>query len=234
MIDGPQAISPLIDAPPLVLFGMDMAAATIFAATGALAASRRQMDVVGFIWLAIATGVGGGTVRDLILDVPVFWVVNPAHIIACVTTAIIVHFGAHLIERRFVALLWLDALGMALVTVAGTSKGLSVGAAPLIAVTMGVFTASVGGIIRDVLTQEPSIIMRREIYVTAALAGAVSYVIAVQLGAGKLGAAGAGFGVAASLRMAALAFGWSMPAYRPRAARDYPITDQTPPPDREG
>ncbi|MDO5529327.1 MAG: trimeric intracellular cation channel family protein [Paracoccus sp. (in: a-proteobacteria)] len=213
------------DTPALILFSMDMAAAIVFAATGALAASRRQLDIVGFVWLAVATGVGGGTVRDLILGVPVFWVVNPAHIVACVVTATLIHFTAHLLERRFIALLWLDALGMALVTVAGTSKGLAVGAAPLIAVTMGVFTASVGGIIRDVLSQEPSVIMRKEIYVTAALAGAISYVIAVQLGAGKLGAGLAGFGVAAGLRMAALGFGWTLPVYRPRAARDYPLDE---------
>jgi uncharacterized membrane protein YeiH len=115
--------------------------------------------------------------------------------------------------------LWLDALGLALVTIAGTAKGLDVGASPVVAVVMGVITAAVGGIIRDVLGQEPSIILRREIYVTASLAGALVYVAAAGMGLDRLPAALLGGAVTFTVRGLALAYGWAMPGYRSRPGR---------------
>ena len=100
----------------------DILAAVVFAVSGSLVASRKGMDVMGFMWLAVITGVGGGTVRDLILDVPVFWVQNPLHVSACLVTAVAMHFVAPLVESRYRTLLWFDAFGLALVTVAGTVK----------------------------------------------------------------------------------------------------------------
>src|SRR6187402_611829 len=112
----------------------DVIAAIVFAVSGALVASRKGMDVMGFMWLAVITGVGGGTVRDLILGVPVFWVQNPVYVSVCLVTAVAMHFVAPLVESRYRTLLWFDAFGLALVTVAGTVKALDVGTPALIAV----------------------------------------------------------------------------------------------------
>jgi uncharacterized membrane protein YeiH len=199
---------------------VDLAAAVVFAITGALVASRKQMDIVGFMWLGVVTGVGGGTVRDLLLGVPVFWVREPSPVVACLLASVVVHFSAHLVEYRYRLILWLDALGLALVTVAGTAKGLEVGAGAVVAVVMGVITGAVGGIIRDILGHEPSIILRREVYVTASVIGAVAYVVLVGAGAGPTAATIAGFGSVLTVRGCAIVFGWSMPVYRSRAGRD--------------
>ena len=117
-----------------LVYLVDILAAVVFAVSGALVASRKGMDVMGFMWLAVITGVGGGTVRDLILGVPVFWVQNPVHVAACLATAVVMHFVAPLVESRYRTLLWFDAFGLALVTVAGTAKALDVGAAALVAI----------------------------------------------------------------------------------------------------
>ncbi len=198
---------------------VDLAAATVFAITGALVASRKQMDIIGFMWLSVVTGVGGGTVRDLLLGVPVFWVANPSPVVTCLIAAIAVHFTSHLIQSRYILILWLDAFGMALVTVAGTAKGLDTGTGAVVAVVMGVITASVGGIIRDILGQEPSIILRREIYVTASVLGACTYVLIVSFGTDRVLAALAGIAVASAARVLAITLGWSMPVFRSRPGR---------------
>src|SRR3954454_920503 len=98
----------------------DILAAVVFAVSGSLVASRKGMDVMGFMWLAAITGVGGGTVRDLILGEPVFWVQTPIYVSAFLVTAVAMHFVAPLVESRYRTLLWFDAFGLALVTVAGT------------------------------------------------------------------------------------------------------------------
>ena len=198
---------------------VDLSAAVVFAITGALVASRKQMDVVAFMWLGVVTGIGGGTVRDLLLGVPVFWVRDPSPVIACLVASVVVHFTAHLVMSRYRLLLWLDALGLALVTIAGTAKGLDAGAGPVVAVAMGVITAAVGGILRDIIGQEPSIILKREIYVTASVAGAVAYVLLIGAGLDRLPSAAIGFAVAFSVRAIAIRFGLSLPAYRSRAGR---------------
>ena len=146
-----------------LLAALDLISAVSFAATGALVASRKELDILGFVWFAVITGVGGGTTRDLILGQPVFWVEDPTPVIACILTAIVTHFAAHMMEYRYRYILWLDAFGMALVSVVGTLKALDAGAGVTVAIAMGVITANVGGIIRDTLGQEPSVILRREI-----------------------------------------------------------------------
>lgn len=192
----------------------DVFAAVVFAVSGALVASRKGMDVMGFVWLAVITGVGGGTVRDLLLGVPVFWVQNPVHVSACLVTAVAMHVVAPLVESRYRALLWFDAFGLSLVTVAGTVKALDAGAPALVAIVMGVVTGSVGGIIRDTLGQVPSVILRHEIYVTASVLGACTYVLLAGFGAGRLVAMIAGLLVTFVVRGLAIRFGWSLPIFR--------------------
>lgn len=192
----------------------DILAAIVFAVSGALVASRKGMDVMGFMWLAVITGVGGGTVRDLILDVPVFWVQNPIHVSACLATAVGMHFVAPLVESRYRTLLWFDAFGLALVTIAGTVKALDVGAPALVAIAMGAVTGTVGGMIRDTLGHVPSILLRHEIYVTASVFGACAYVALTALGVDRLAAMTTGFVVTFIVRGMAIRFGWSLPVFR--------------------
>ncbi len=204
-------------------FVTDMLAAVAFAVSGSLVASRKGLDILGFMWLAILTGVGGGTVRDLVLDVPVFWVIEPAHVIACLFTATVMFFVAPIVESRYRLVLWFDALGLALVTVAGTVKGLDHGAGPLIAVVMGVVTASVGGIVRDIVGNEQSVILRREIYVTAAVLGASTYVVLSTLVLERTEAAISAFLLTFAVRGLAIIFNWSLPSfYREPRPHDNP------------
>lgn len=198
---------------------IDLAAAVVFSTTGALVASRKEMDILGFLWLGTITGIGGGTVRDLLLGVPVFWIVDPTPIALCLLAAGTVHFTAHFIAYRYRLLLWLDAIGMALVTVVGAAKATDVGAGALIAIVMGVITASVGGIIRDILGQEASIVLRKEIYVTASAIGAILFVATTSLGASQPLAMVIGAGIAFAIRGLALSFDWSLPVYRRRPGR---------------
>lgn len=198
---------------------LDYAGIAVFAATGALAASRKQLDIIGFLFFAAFTGIGGGTVRDLILGVPVFWVVNPDYLLICVVTAVLVYFTAHLFESRYKLLLWLDAVGLAAYCVFGAWKAFGVTGSPVIAVVMGVITASFGGILRDQLAGEPSILLQREIYITAALAGAAVYTGLDMAGLPVMAAAVPAALVAFAIRGGAMRFGWSIPPYKPRPGR---------------
>jgi uncharacterized membrane protein YeiH len=198
----------------------DILAAVVFAVSGSLVASRKGMDVMGFMWLAVITGVGGGTVRDLILGVPVFWVQNPVHVSACLVTAVAMHFVAPRVESRYRTLLWFDAFGLALVTVAGTVKALDVGAPALVAIAMGAVTGTVGGMIRDTLGHVPSVLLRHEIYVTASVLGACAYAGLDALGLGRLPAMLAAFLVTFGVRGAAISFGWSVPVFRESTTRE--------------
>ena len=159
--------------------------------TGALAASRKQMDIVGFALLATVTGIGGGTLRDLVLGAqPVFWVQEPVYVAICIAVAVIVFFTAHIPESRYRLLLWLDALGLSFFCVAGADKALVADAGCFIAIVMGVITATFGGVVRDVLGGEIPVILRKEIYATAALAGAGVFVGLLAAGAPAGGGAG--------------------------------------------
>jgi uncharacterized membrane protein YeiH len=224
--------TPVIDPADLsrLVHFFDILAAVVFAVSGALVASRKGMDVMGSMWLAVITGVGGGTVRDLILDVPVFWVQNPVHVSACLVTAVVMHFVAPGVESRYRTLLWFDAFGLALVTVAGTVKALDAGAPALVAIAMGAVTGSVGGIIRDTLGHVPSVLLRHEIYITASVLGACAYVGLNGLGLARLAAMTAGFLVTFSVRGLAIRFGWSVPVFRASATRERWTNERKDPP----
>lgn len=192
---------------------LDYAAVFVFGATGALAAARRRHDIVTFGFFAAVTGVGGGTLRDLLIGAPVFWVNKPSYIAACLAAAVAVWL---LGPRRFRArlLTWLDAFGMSAYAVVGAAKGLAMGVHPVSAAIMGVLTACFGGVLRDVLAEEPSILLKREIYVTAALAGASAYVLLRYMGLAPSLAGFSGFAVAAAVRGGAIVWGWSLPGFR--------------------
>lgn len=202
---------------PILL--LDYAGIAVFAATGALAASRKQVDIIGFLFLASVTGIGGGTFRDLILGAPVFWVVHPTYVLVCAAIAVFVFFTAHLVESRYKLLLWLDAVGLSAYAVLGAAKGLAATGSPTVAIVTGMLTATFGGILRDLLAGEPSVLMRPEIYVTAAMAGAAVFTLADLSGLPPLASAGFAFATAFVVRGGSLKFGWTFPAYRSRPGR---------------
>lgn len=198
---------------------LDYAGVAVFAATGALAASRKQIDIIGFLFLASVTGIGGGTLRDVILNLPVFWIANTGYVLICAAVAVLVFFSAHRVESRYKLLLWLDAVGLAAFAVMGAAKGLAITGSPVVSVITGVLTATFGGILRDLLAGEPSVLLRPEIYVTAALAGATLFTLCSLAGLPALASSLLGFAAAFIVRGGALKFGWSIPAYRSRPGR---------------
>ena len=197
---------------PQALVLIDYFGIAVFAISGALLAAERRQTFVTFVFFAVVTGVGGGTLRDLLIGAPVFWVHKNATLLICIGAALL----TWLVSRRFIAeraLLWFDAAGLASYATYGAAKAFSFGVAPVPAFVMGVLTACAGGIIRDVLAGEPSILMRPELYVTAAALSSGLFVGLALLGlslpiAGGI-AAIAGF----TLRGLAIARGWSLPAY---------------------
>ncbi len=203
-----------------VVAALDWFGLIVFATTGALTASRKQMDVVGFTLLATATAIGGGTMRDVMLGLlPVFWVGQPAYLVVCVVVACVLFFTAHIPQSRLKLLLWLDAIGLAVFAVTGADRALAAGAGPIVAVAMGVVTATFGGIIRDMLGGETPVILSREIYISAALLGAAVFVALTASGLPNATAVIGGFAAGFALRSAALYRGWSLPRYKPRPAR---------------
>lgn len=208
----PTILSPALAYPETVLGALDFAGVAVFAATGALAAAREKHDLVTFAFFGAITGVGGGTLRDLLIDAPVFWVQDWRYIAVCLCAALAVWLvGAG--AWRFRALLWLDAIGLGAYGVLGAAKAEAVGAPPLICIVMGALTACFGGIVRDILAGQPSILLRREINVSAALAAATIYVVARQFGIDHWPAAAIAAPIGFALRAGALAWGWSLPAF---------------------
>ncbi len=192
---------------------IDLLGIAVFAVSGALAAAKRGQTLVTFAFFALVTGVGGGTVRDLLIDAPVFWVRDWRVPAACLAMAGLVWITPFRFWRER-ALDWFDAVGIAVYAVFGAWKALSLGVPPLPAMMMGVITACVGGIIRDLLAGEPSILMRPELYVTAAALASSLFVILQSAGVSVPMAwaisAAAGF----VLRALAITRGWNIPAYR--------------------
>jgi uncharacterized membrane protein YeiH len=198
--------------PPDALVLLDYFGIGVFAISGALVAAERRLDFVTFIFFAVATGVGGGTIRDLLIDAPVFWVNKNATLLICIGAA----FATWMVPARWIsgrALLWFDAAGMAAYAVYGASKALDYGVAPVPAFVMGVLTACAGGIIRDVIGGEPTILLRRELYITPAALAAGLFILLVV--AGLPGFVAAAIAVVAGfvLRGLAIVRGLSLPTY---------------------
>lgn len=197
---------------------LEAAGVAVFALTGALVAARKRMDPFGFILLATVTGVGGGTLRDLLLGRTVFWIQAPSDVLLCAGVALLVWTIAYRLPGRLDGwaakslLLWADAAGLALFAVIGTQKGLAGGAPALSAIALGAMTASFGGILRDILAGDrPLVLWSRDFYVTAAAAGAATTALLSHFSLAPavvmLGGLAAGFG----LRAGSLLFGWSFP-----------------------
>jgi uncharacterized membrane protein YeiH len=192
---------------------LDFFGIAVFAISGALLAAEKRQTLVTFIFFAVITGVGGGTLRDLLIGAPVFWVRTNATLLICIGAALAVWLAS---TRRLSgkALAWFDAAGLAAYATYGSAKALGYGVAPVPAFAMGVLTACFGGIVRDMLAGEPSILMRPELYVTAAALAAGLFVGLTLAGTPMWAAAAVAALAGFALRAAAIARGWKLPAYR--------------------
>lgn len=197
---------------------LDFASVFVFALTGALVASRAQLDLVGFAFVACLTAVGGGTLRDLLLGRdPVFWVGQPGYILLACGAALLVFFTAHFLESRYRVLLWLDSIALAVAVAAGTGVAMDLGHDPVIVVLMGISTGCLGGLMRDVVCNEvPLLLKQGEIYATAAFLGASATVVASWLGLQGLALLAICAGVTWGLRAGSMLFGWRLPVYKAR------------------
>ena len=192
---------------------LDLFGIAVFAISGALVAARNRQTLVTFAFFALVTGVGGGTVRDLLIGAPVFWVQDTRVPLLCLGIALLVWVTPVKFWRP-AAVDWFDAIGLAAYSVFGAAKAMQLGIDPLPAAIMGVITASVGGVIRDLISGEPSIIVRPELYVTAGALSAFAFVLLAQTGMPGIVAALIAFVAGFTLRALAIVKGLSLPAYR--------------------
>jgi uncharacterized membrane protein YeiH len=153
----------------------------VFAITGVLAGAKKGMDIFGIVVIALVTAFGGGTVRDIILDAPVFWIENYFYVWIAVIAAVVAFFLEDYFWKTYKPLLHLDALGVALFNVQAIDKTLALGFTPAIAVIMGIITGIFGGMMRDILTDRPNLVLKQELYATPILIGGVLYVSMIYL-----------------------------------------------------
>ena len=201
----PEVLTPLLD-------WLDLAGVAIFALTGALVAAKERQTFVTLAFFALVTGVGGGTVRDLLIGAPVFWIHDGGVAVVCLAVSLFAWFiPTRWWAGRFLSIA--DGLGLAAYAVLGAAKALEYGIPPVTAALMGVITGCVGGIIRDVVAGRPSILMRPELYVTAAALSASVTVLGDLAGIRRewvwIAATTAGYG----LRLAAIRWNLALPAY---------------------
>jgi uncharacterized membrane protein YeiH len=200
---------------------LDYFGVVVFAVSGALAAARARMDVVGFALLGVVTGIGGGSLRDLLLGrLPVFWIEQPLYIVLCVVAAIVTFVSVPIIASRLKLLLWADAVGLAVFAVLGAQTALAADAPLIIAALLGVVSATFGGLTRDIICRETPLILLKEIYVTAALVGASLYVCLIELEVVPGIAMVAGCGATFAVRGLALVYSLSLPVFVHRNDRE--------------
>ena len=204
-----------------MLYASELFAIGVCAITGVLAAEGKRVDLFGVIVLGIVTAFGGGTVRDLLLgDVPVFWLRNPHYLLTATAASVVTFVVVRYRPLPRTVLLVADAFGLALFTIAGVKKGLMFAVAPAAAVALGVITGVTGGILRDVLTGVIPLVFRKEIYLyaTAALCGAVVFVLLARIGVAEPALTVAGAGVTLVLRLAGSRWKLGLPLFQVRDA----------------
>lgn len=194
---------------------LSLSGVAVFAISGALTAGRKGFDIFGVLVIAIVTAIGGGTIRDLLLNRPVFWTIDTRYLWVTTGAALITLLYVRVQRPPMRLLLIADALGLALFTISGTQIAESAGASPGVAILMGGITGAAGGVLRDVLSAEVPMLMRDgELYATAALAGAVGYLLLRWVGMEREHAAVIGMGLVATVRFAALRWSIRLPVVR--------------------
>jgi uncharacterized membrane protein YeiH len=197
------------------LYVLDLLGVAVFAVSGVLAAGRKSLDLFGVLVIATLTAIGGGTIRDLLLDRhPIFWIAQPTYLVVISAAAALTIIYVRVRRPPGDALLYADALGLALFTIAGAQIAEGAGLAPIIVVLMATITGVAGGALRDVLCAEIPLILRRDIYATAAIAGASVYLLAEAFGAPRPWASASGMATVAILRILAILRGLALPTFR--------------------
>lgn len=198
-----------------LLYWVGMAAVAVSAVTGVLDSSRKQMDLIGALLVGIATALGGGTIRDLLLDRNVFWVVDQTYLIAALGSGFITFFMARALPVHPRLLLIPDAIGLALFTIVGTQVALQWHTPWLVASLMGVITGVLGGVLRDILCNDvPLVFLKGELYASAAWIGALSLIGLQLLGIDSVTASWLAMAVVLLLRLLAIHFHLTLPAFR--------------------
>jgi len=201
--------------PALIIYGLDLFGVAVFAASGCLAAGRKRMDIFGAIVLGLVTALGGGTLRDILLDVgPVFWINDTVYLLVAAASSLLTFIVVRVISVPWRGLLMTDALGLAVFMAIGTARALAVTNSPSVAMIMGVMTGVAGGMIRDILSAEVPLILRKEIYATAALCGSLAYVIMSRLGMPATPCLLLAATVTLAIRIAAIHWGFSLPVFK--------------------
>lgn len=196
----------------MLLYLLELFGVAVFAVSGALAAARKNMDLFGIIVIAAVTAIGGGTLRDVLLDRhPIFWFQNTTYLLVIIAAAVFTVIYTRYRDVPLKALLVADAFGLALFTVSGAKIAEQLGMPGIIVVFMAALTGTAGGMLRDVLCAEVPLILRREIYATASIAGAIVYVAGQAAGLDSAVVALAAMALVFALRMAAIFLGWHMP-----------------------
>lgn len=204
----------------MLLYTLDLIGVAVFAVSGALMAARKELDLFGVLVAATVTAIGGGTLRDLLLDRnPIFWIADPAYLAVILAAALLTLLYTRRARVPERALLLADACGLALFTVSGTRIAAQLGLPAVSVVLMGAITGCAGGLMRDVLCNEVPLILRRDVYATAAIAGSSAYLVAQWAGAGGLVAVLLGMAVVIALRVAAIYRGLHLPTF---PLRDHP------------
>ena len=190
------------------ILGISYMGDIVFAISGALTAGRHKMDIMGYVLIGTITGIGGGTLRDLLLGRTVWWTTNPDELIICIAASIFAFFFIDLKKNNNRSIVWLDAIGLSSFAVLGCHIALIQGVPFVVAVFMGMITATGGGVIRDVLTKtKPMILSAGQLYATAALGGSFIYALIITLQGSGLLAQALGFLTVLALRTASIVFG---------------------------
>jgi uncharacterized membrane protein YeiH len=200
----------------MLLYQLQMIGTAVFAATGVLAVNRRGLDVFGAGVLGIVTALGGGTLRDVVLGVPVFWLQDLNYLWMAIAASVIVFFADPRVRSTYTLLLYLDGLGAALFAVQATEKVLWLQHAGTVAVAMGILTSIGGGLVRDVLAGRPTLLMSRDIYATPVLIGCTGLVLAKPFTTHDTALVVAAVGVIFAIRASAIHWHISMPAWLTR------------------
>jgi uncharacterized membrane protein YeiH len=199
----------------VVFYLLDLLGVAVFAVSGALAAGRLGLDLLGVVVIAALTAVGGGTLRDLLLNRhPISWIGDPTYLVVICAAALLTIVYAAFRPPPGDALLVADALGLALFAMSGAQVAEGAELSPVIVVLMGTMTGVAGGVLRDVLSGQIPLVLRRDIYATAAIVGITVYLLLQVIGTKRSWAFGVGLVVVAALRLLAVLEGWQLPTFR--------------------
>jgi uncharacterized membrane protein YeiH len=199
----------------MILYSLDLVGVAVFAVSGVLAARDRGLDLLGVIVIAAITAIGGGTLRDLLLNrYPIFWITDAQYLTVIIASALLTVAYVRVRPPPRKALLVADAVGLALFALSGAQLAEAAQCPAIIVVLMGTMTGVAGGVLRDVITAQVPLILRRDIYATAAIVGVALYLLLQALGLQRSAAFGVGMAMVIALRLLAIHWGLQLPIFR--------------------